>query len=311
MEISQKPEAYKGHLMALTTILIYSFNTNFMKIVMPEWIGAHGLVLIRCITSTIGFWVISLFIRTTQQDHPSGKEIGIIMLGGALGMGANLLLYINGLALTGPVDAFVIRTVQPIVVIALAVFILHAKFTRNKAIGILLGLAGTLYISIVPHASGAKDSFTGDILIFLASVCSALFLILIKPYTQKYNPVIVMKWMSLAAFIVTLPFGIFQLLHAPIFTGEAPVHIWLELGFTLIFATMIAYFLNVKALQYISPFVESIYIYLLPITGAIISIALGLQEFSWHDPIALVLIIIGFILINKKTKTKEATTQKV
>ena len=115
--------------------------------------------------------------------------------------------------------------------------------------------------------------------------------------------------MSLAAFIVTLPFGIFQLLHAPVFTGEAPVHIWLELGFTLIFATMIAYFLNVKALQYISPFVESIYIYLLPITGAIISIALGLQEFSWHYPIALVLIVIGFILINKKTRTKIPSKQ--
>lgn len=110
MEISQKPEAYKGHLMALATILIYSFNTNFMKIVMPEWIGAHGLVLIRCIASTVGFWFISLFLHATRQNHPSGKEIGIIMLGGALGMGANLLLYINGLALTGPVDAFVIRT---------------------------------------------------------------------------------------------------------------------------------------------------------------------------------------------------------
>ena len=312
METTQKPKEIIGHLMVLSTIVIYSFNTNFMKILMPEWIGPHGLVLIRCTVMAFGFWIISLFIPANkQQAKPKRKDILMMMLGGLLGIGGNLLLYINGLNITGPVDAFVIRTVQPIVVIALAVFILHAKFTRNKAIGILLGLAGTLYISIVPHASGAKDSFTGDILIFLASVCSALFLILIKPYTQKYNPVIVMKWMSLAAFIVTLPFGIFQLLHAPIFTGEAPVHIWLELGFTLIFATMIAYFLNVKALQYISPFVESIYIYLLPITEAIISIALGLQEFSWHDPIALVLIIIGFILINKKTKTKEATTQKV
>lgn len=78
----------------------------------------------------------------------------------------------------------------------------------------------------------------------------------------------------------------------------------------LVFATMIAYFLNLKALQYISPFVESVYIYLLPVTGAIVSISLGLQKFSWHDPIALILIIAGFLLINKKKKAK-ATISKV
>ena len=227
-----------------------------------------------------------------------------MLLGGLLGIGGNLLLYINGLNITGPVDAFVIRTVQPIIVIALAVLILHADFNRYKAIGIILGLAGTLYVSITPHTGVVKDSFTGDVLIFVASVFNALYLILIKPYTQKFNSIIVMRWMSLAAFILVLPFGLHQALKAPLFTSEAPVHIWLELGFVLILATMIAYFLNLKALLYISPFVESVYIYLLPITGAIVSISLGLQKFSWHDPIALVLIIAGFALINKKKKVK-------
>ena len=82
------------------------------------------------------------------------------------------------------------------------------------------------------------------------------------------------------------------------------VNLWV-----LIFATMIAYFLNLKALQYITPFVESVYYYLLPVTGAIVSISLGLQKFSWHDPIALVLIIAGFLLINKKTTPKIVTSK--
>ena len=252
METTQKPKEIIGHLMVLSTIVIYSFNTNFMKILMPEWIGPHGLVLIRCTVMAFGFWIISLFIPANkQQAKPKRKDILMMMLGGLLGIGGNLLLYINGLNITGPVDAFVIRTVQPIIVIALAVLILHADFNRYKAIGIVLGLAGTLYVSITPHAGAVKDSFTGDVLIFVASVFNALYLILIKPYTQKFNSVIVMRWMSLAVFILVLPFGLHQTLEAPLFTSEAPVHIWLELGFVLIFATMIAYFLNLKALLYI------------------------------------------------------------
>ncbi|MBC5621172.1 MULTISPECIES: DMT family transporter [Butyricimonas] len=302
METTGKPKEIIGHLMVLSTIIIYSFNTNFMKILMPSWIGPHGLVLLRCTMMAAGFWLISLFLPTKGQAKPTKKDILMMMLGGVLGIGGNLLLYINGLNMTGPVDAFVIRTTQPIIVIGLAVLLLHASFNWYKAIGIILGLAGTVYVSITPHAGAVKDSVTGDVLIFVSSVFNALYLILIKPYTQKFNSVIVMRWMSLAAMIITFPFGIHQVLNAPIFTSVAPTHIWLELGFTLVFSTMLAYFLSLKALVYITPFVESAYIYLLPITGAIVSIAIGLQKFSWHDPIALVLIVIGFILINKKTK---------
>ena len=310
METTQKPKEIIGHLMVLSTIIIYSFNTNFMKILMPEWIAPHGLALIRCTVMGLGFWIISLFIPASKQHaKPKRKDILMMMLGGLLGIGGNLLLYLHGLNITGPVDAFVIRTVQPIVVIALAVLILHVDFNRYKAIGIVLGLAGTLYVSITPHAGTMKDSFTGDILVFVSSIFNGLYLILIKPYTQKFNSIIVMRWMSLAAFILVLPFGLYQTFKAPLFTSEAPVHIWLELGFMLVFATMIAYFLNLKALQYITPFVESVYIYLLPITGAIVSISLGLQKFSWHDPIALVLIIAGFALINKKKKATIVTNQ--
>lgn len=288
--------------MALTTILIYSFNTNFMKVVMPEWIGPEGLVLLRCAFSAIGFWIADLFVSHANSLKTTRKDYLMMMLGGVLGMAGNLLLYIRGLSMTGPVDAFVIRTVQPIIVILFSVIFLHGVFTKYKAIGILLGLAGTVYVSIMPHTGKVHDSFGGDMVILLSSILYALFLILIKPYTLKFNPIYVMKWMSLAAFIFSIPFGAQQLINAPIFHGQAALHIWLELGYTLIFATLVAYLLNLKALNYISPFVESVYIYLLPITGAMVSIAMGLQKFSWHDPVALILIIAGFVSINMKRR---------
>lgn len=302
MDTQIKSRAWIGHLMVLATTLIYSFNTNFMKIIMPEWIGPEGLVLLRCVICTIVFWIAGLFVHPQSSPQPSRKELLMIMAGGVLGMAGNLLVYLRGLSMTGPVDAFVIRTVQPIIVIILAVIFLHAVFTRYKAIGILLGLAGTLYASLIPHAGVVKDSFAGNMLIFISAIFTSLFLVLIKPYTQKFNPIIVMKWMSLAAFVVTIPFGLKQVVYAPLFFGEPAIHIWLELGYTLIFATIIAYFLNIKALSYISAFTESVYIYLLPVTGATVSIFMGLQKFSWHDPIALVLIITGFIFINKNPK---------
>lgn len=164
-----------GNLMVLGTILIYSFNTNFMKVLMPEWIGPLGLVLARCLMCAVGFWIIGLFLPRTPENSPGRRDIGMMMLGGVLGIGANLLLYLTGLNITGPVDTFVIRTLQPIIVLLLAVLILHVKFTKYKMIGIILGLGGALYVSIMPHSGNVKDSFTGDILVFASTVAKSLF----------------------------------------------------------------------------------------------------------------------------------------
>lgn len=207
-----------------------------------------------------------------------------MILGGILGLGGNLLFYINGLSLTGPIDAFVIRTTQPIIVIALAVIFLHTVFTKYKAFGILLGIAGALYASIMPHTGSlVKDSFGGDVLVFCSSVSYSFFLILIKPHTQKFDSVTVMKWMSFIFDDHQLTFRAVRSGQITFIFRPGSLHIWLEICYILFVATVIGYFLSVYALNYITPFVESAYKYVLPVTGAAVSILMGLQKFSWHD----------------------------
>ncbi|MGL5788186.1 MAG: DMT family transporter [Bacteroidales bacterium] len=300
MGTDQNSKAYLGHLMALATIVIYSFNTNFMKTLMPDWINPFALVLLRTSSCAIGYWVICLFIKSAREQKPSGKDKVMMMLGGVLGMGANMLLYINGVAQTGPVDAFIIRTFQPTIVFVLSVIFLHKVFNFTKFTGIIIGLLGAVYVSIVPHG-GVTDSFWGDVQVLFSSVAYAFFLVLIKPYTQRFNPFLVMKWMSLSAFVFTFPFGIKELIEAPVFHHSFEWIVWGKIAFTLIFSTMGAYILALGALHYISAFKDSLYIYLLPVFGTAVAMWIGTDKFSWHDPIGLLLILIGFYLINRET----------
>lgn len=299
MDGNSKSKAYLGHLMALSTIIIYSFNTNFMKTLMPEWISPFGLVLLRTTTSALGYWLICLFVKKAKEQKPTLHEKLMMMLGGVLGMGANMLLYINGVSLTGSVDAFIIRTFQPTIVFVLSVIFLHKVFNFTKFAGIIVGLLGAAYVSIVPHG-GVTDSFWGDIQVLFSSVTYAFFLVLIKPYTQKFNPFLVMKWMSFSAFIFTFPFGIKEVIEAPVFHQAFEWVVWGKILYTLIFSTMIAYILAIGALHYISAFKDSLYIYLLPVFGTIVAVWMGVDRFSWHDPIGLAFILAGFYLINRE-----------
>ncbi|MEG0500110.1 MAG: DMT family transporter, partial [Rikenellaceae bacterium] len=200
----------------------------------------------------------------------------------------------------------VIRTLQPIIVIAIGALFFHNKISIYKIIGICLGIAGTVYISITPHHQGVQDSFLGDLFIFIATLFTAFYLIVIRPYAAKFKTVTIMKWMSLSSVVVCVPFGYRSLIEAPMFHNAFSWVVWGEFAYSLIFASMVAAFISVLSLRYISAFVKSTYIYLLPITGTLVAILLKIQYPTWHDPIAFVIILIGFALVNKKSKEKSS-----
>ena len=81
METSSN-KAYLGHLFAFSTILISSFNTNFMKVLLDGWITANGLVVLRALTAVAGFWLVSLFVRPKpDMPRPGRRDILMMMLG--------------------------------------------------------------------------------------------------------------------------------------------------------------------------------------------------------------------------------------
>lgn len=298
-----KSQAYIGHVLAFIAILIFSFNTNFMKHLMPEHIGAYGLVLARCIVSVVCFWVIGLFSKETKETAPTRRDIWMMMGAGVLAFSGNLLFYLKGLEITGPIDASVIRTMQPIMVIAIGVMFFRQKVTKYKVIGMILSVVGTLYMAIAPHNYGVSDSFLGDMFIFIATAFTAIYLIAIKSLAMKYKTATIMKWMSLSSLVVCFPFGIKELIHAPILHAERFSWIlWGELAFSLIVATVLASFISVLSLRYISAFVKSTYIYIMPITGTLVAMLLKIQYPNWHDPLAFGFILAGFILVNLKNR---------
>ena len=134
--------------MVLSTIVIYSFNTNFMKILMPEWIGPHGLVLIRCTVMAFGFWIISLFIPANkQQAKPKRKDILMMMLGGLLGIvpqcgisGAAASLFSTGSISVGTMLAVFFATSDEMLPIFLAEQVAPMTILKIMGVKLMIGM---------------------------------------------------------------------------------------------------------------------------------------------------------------------------
>src|SRR4051812_38155636 len=126
----------KAHLSMLFTSLIAGFNYTLSKEVMPFYISPSGIIVIRSVCAAIVFFTIhTLFIKEkfAKQDFPK------IFLCAILGVTANQLLFFEGLNRTSPINASLMMTSIPIIVIITSAIMIKERITFYKVGGIILG----------------------------------------------------------------------------------------------------------------------------------------------------------------------------
>ena len=92
--------------------------------------------------------------------------------------------------------------------------------------------------------------------------------------------------------------------------ASLPIKYLLELGFLILFATFVAYFLIPVGQKVLRPTVISLYGYLQPIIATVMGIATGMDRLTWQKVVAAVLVFTGVILVNKsRGKSSFAPTE--
>jgi drug/metabolite transporter (DMT)-like permease len=135
-----KNNIVKAHLALLSANLIYGANYLIAKGIMPNKIGPSAFIFLRIVGAGILFWIIKFFLK----ENVNKKDFPLLILCGLLGVAANQLLFFHGLNLTSPIDASIIITAIPIVVLVFSAILLKEKITPNKIIGIAIGAIGAV-----------------------------------------------------------------------------------------------------------------------------------------------------------------------
>ncbi len=237
--------------------------------------------------------------------------MGRLVLCGLLGVAANQLLFFHGLNLTSPIDASIIITAIPVMVLVFSMFLLGEKLTINKLSGLLIGGLGAVLLITYGKASGGTSSILGNILVFVNATSYALYLVVVKPLMARYNPLTVISWVFLFGFFFMFPFGIGDIIKTDFSLFTASTY-W-AVAYVVLGTTFLAYLFNIYALNYVSPSVNSSYVYLQPAVSFImVSVYAYLfnnsqyaQDINLVKILSCVLVIAGVYLISKKRKDHE------
>jgi drug/metabolite transporter (DMT)-like permease len=87
----------------------------------------------------------------------------------------------------------------------------------------------------------------------------------------------------------------FNWIHIP------TVQLW-ELGYLVVFATFISYFLIPLGQKTIRPTLVSMYSYIQPIIATVLSIILGMDILTWQKVLAAAMVFGGVIIVSRSRR---------
>lgn len=284
----------RAHIFLFIVNFLYGANYLIAKTVMPEFIKPGGFILLRVLVSSLLFFLVAPLFKRERMDK---KDIWVLIGCGFSGVALNQILFFEGLALTSPINASIIMTTTPVLVLIIAAVLIKERITLRKTTGILMGAGGAiLLLTVGKTLSFNSQTFSGDILVFLNALSYGVFLVLVKPLMKKYHPLNIIKWVFLSGLLFVLPYGFSEL--NTVKWDEIPSNIWMGIIYVVIGTTFIAYLLNTVSLNVMAPSVVSIYIYLQPLVASGISLYYGKDELSLHKIISALLIFAGVYLVS-------------
>lgn len=293
-----------GNFCILLASIFWGVNVAVTKALIPAWMSAYGIIVVRLVGGCILFWIASFFIKCDPIQKSDWLEV---ILGGCIGMFSFIFLFITSLRYGSAIDIAIIMTLPPMFVILMGVLFLHQRPKPLEYAGLVVSFIGAAIVILTGKGAsgGGPDYILGDFLAILSTICYAFYLVILQKPSHRYKPVTLLRWVFLFSAIPAL--CLIPGMQDEGILKQFEWSPWLEIAFILFLPTFAAYFLVQPAIKDIGSELVSLYQYLLPVFAALTAVAMGLEEIVTSQVIAMIVIVIGMIMTNigKKKRKQE------
>ena len=290
---------YRAHFSMLAATLLFGANYWIAKGLMPNHLLPMQIIFLRVLGTLIIAWLIQQSVKELRILRIDRADYPRLILSSLLGVSINQMCFFTGLNHTTPVDAAIINSANPILVLVFAAWILKEPIGKSRLGGIILGAIGALMLILLGHPLSLKGGhLTGDMFILANTASWGLYLVIAKPLMVKYNPFMMMRWMFLIGFIGVFPFTIKEALQINFSSFDG--YTWFSILYIIIGTTFMAYFFITYSLKRLSSAVVAYYSYIQPVIVAVIGIIVFAERISWIKIVSALLVFAGIYFVTRK-----------
>lgn len=292
---------FRAHLSMLAATVLFGANYWIAKGLMPNHLLPMQIIFLRVSGTLLIAWIIQISIKELRVLKIDRADFPRLILSSVLGVAINQMMFFSGLNHTTPVDAAIINSANPIMVLVFAAWLLKEKIGTSRLAGILLGASGALMLILLGSPISLGDGHVNGNLFILANTAAwSIYLVIAKPLMVKYNPFVLMRFIFLFGFIAVFPFTIKQALEIDFSSFDSRT--WLSILYIIIGTTFMAYFFITFSLKRLSSSVVAYYTYLQPVLVALIGIVLFSELISWIKIVSALFVFAGIYFVTKRKK---------
>jgi drug/metabolite transporter (DMT)-like permease len=289
---------YRAWLLLILCNLFWAGNYVFGKFVVAE-MTPLWMTFVRWLAALLLLVPLAHFI-----ERPAWKQVlrrwRLLLAMGFLGAVVyNFTLY-AALQDTTSTSAAFVQSLNPAILVLLAMFFLREKINSKQMIGFALSLAGVLVLlskgdwGVLVRA----DYNRGDLLMLFAVVIWSIYSILSKK-ASDIPPITATAVSTFFSVIILLPFALAQGIDTTTITSVGV----LGMAYIVLFPSIGSYILWNVGIRAIGPSQAGVFLNFIPLFTALISLLLG-QPITMAQTLGGLLILVGVFFTTKVAQEK-------
>jgi len=290
---------HKGILALIIANIIWGFASPIFKWSLTN-IPPFTLAFLRFSIAPV---LLGVYLAITKQLTIPKMHISdwrLLFFYAGTGITINIIFFFLGIQRTLALNGPVIASAQPLLVFLIAPIFLKEIITKKQIIGMIIGTAGIAAIVLEPlYYVGIDGDFIGNMFIVIATFGAVISTLIGRSLFQKHNPLTLTFWAFIIGALTFLPLAVFEYSMNPLIYTQFDIRALTGIVFGAVFSSALAYSLFCWGLSKIPASEASMFIYIDPIAGTILS------YFMLHEPITIpfvigALCIFGGIFIAEK-----------
>jgi drug/metabolite transporter (DMT)-like permease len=223
---------------------------------------------------------------------------------GLFGVAINQFCFTLGLRYTNVTHSSIIVGLAPIYTLVLAVLFGVERLTFVRASGMAIAFMGVAILAFGAGIRHHSPTLLGDAITMCGSLGFAMYVVLGKRVSAKYNALTMTSWNFIFGAVLVLPIAV-QQAHV---IGLAqkfrtiPWQAWACIAYTGMFSSTLAYLFYFWLLRYLEASQLAAFSYVLPVSASALSIVFLGERGSWMELVGALLALLGLYWIESSRR---------
>ncbi len=221
------------------------------------------------------------------------RHLGLLLALALTGVAMfNTLLY-TGLQTTTALNAFLIQSLMPVMIMLLSFFGFREKISLLQGVGVLLSLAGV--VTVIARGDFAVlaslSARRGDLLIFIAVIGYAVYSVLLRRLPAGLHPLSFLLFTFVAGSLMLLPFYLYESFTVKAMSLNFPT--LLTVAYVVIFPALVSYFCYNRGVELVGANRAGLFIHLIPVFGTVMAVLFLGEAFHRFHAVGFILVFSG------------------